>query len=537
MKLGHTFTDKEHMNFKNMMIGTRLKGGFGWVLALLVLCVGIGSWQITSLSSEMTKLTTVDRDKFDLALMWRSNVELNWVRTKAALLADSKEDGAAWGKEIAETSKEIESVQTKLTELVQAPEAKAIIEQIGKAREAYRGPRAELMKKHMAGEDVHAQVQSELEPLAKAYLAEIKRLQDFQEQVYDTSREHTEEDARTGRSVIIGFGTLALILGSLFAWSLTRSIVKPIQAATEIADHIAAGVLDKDLPDPEGKDEAAQLLRALGKMQNGLATLVLEVRRGSESVSTASSEISQGNQDLSGRTESQASALQETASSMEQLNATVRQNAENARTANQLAQAASTVATQGGQVVADVVSTMREINTSSSKIADIIGVIDGIAFQTNILALNAAVEAARAGEQGRGFAVVASEVRSLAGRSAEAAREIKSLINASVESVERGTIQADKAGGTMQQVVDSIRRVSDIVGEISSASEEQSLGVAQVGQAINQMDQATQQNAALVEEMAAAASSLHNQAEQLLASTGVFKVNDTLGSGTLLLTS
>ena len=523
------------MTFKNMMIGTRLKGGFAWVLVLLMLCVGVASWQITNLSSELTRLATVDRDKFDLALVWRSNVELNWVRTKAALLADSKEDGEAWSKEIALTSKEIEVVQTKLTALVESPEAKGIIEQIGKARETYRGPRADLMKRHMAGEDVHTQVKSELEPLAMAYLAEIKRLQDFQEKVYNASREQTEGDARSGRTVILGFGTLALILGSLFAWSLTRSIVKPIQTATEIANHIAAGVLDKDLPDPEGRDETAQLLRALGKMQTGLATLVLEVRRGSESVSTASSEISQGNHDLSGRTESQASALEETASSMEELNATVRQNAENARTANQLAQAASTIAVEGGQVVADVVSTMREINTSSSKIADIISVIDGIAFQTNILALNAAVEAARAGEQGRGFAVVASEVRSLAGRSAEAAREIKSLISVSVESVERGTLQADKAGGTMQQVVDSIRRVSDIVSEISSASEEQSLGVAQVGQAINQMDQATQQNAALVEEMAAAASSLHNQAEQLLASTGIFKVNDARDAGLLML--
>ncbi len=261
---------------------------------------------------------------------------------------------------------------------------------------------------------------------------------------------------------------------------------------------------------------------AMFDMQNKISQVVAQVRNGSESVANASAEIAQGNQDLSARTESQASALEETAASMEELSSQVKHNADNARQANQLAASASNVAVRGGEVVSRVVDTMKEINDSSRRISDIISVIDGIAFQTNILALNAAVEAARAGDQGRGFAVVASEVRALAGRSAEAAKEIKSLINASVERVEQGTVLVDEAGTTMTEVVSSIRKVSDLVGEISSASSEQSAGVAQVGEAVAQMDQATQQNAALVEQMAAAASSLKSQAGELVQTVAVF---------------
>jgi methyl-accepting chemotaxis protein len=262
-------------------------------------------------------------------------------------------------------------------------------------------------------------------------------------------------------------------------------------------------------------------------MTQSLVSVVSNVRQGSEGVATASAEIAQGNNDLSARTEQQASALEQTAASMEELGSTVRQNADSARTANQLAVSASTIAVEGGNVVGQVVETMRDINTSSRKISDIIQVIDGIAFQTNILALNAAVEAARAGEQGRGFAVVASEVRSLAGRSADAAKEIKSLIVASVERVEHGTALVDRAGTTMTEVVNSIKRVTDIVGEISAASNEQALGVAQVGEAVTQMDQTTQQNAALVEEMAAAASSLKSQAQELVQTVAVFQLGNT----------
>jgi len=316
---------------------------------------------------------------------------------------------------------------------------------------------------------------------------------------------------------------------SAMALVFVRSMTGPLSQAVALSRAVAQGDLS-GAPVPHGTNEVGQLLEALLQMRAQLTQVVREVRSGSESVAAASVQIAQGNTDLSARTESQASALEETAASMEQLNSTVRQNADSARQASQLADSASTVAVQGGEVVAQVVDTMQDINASSQKIADIIGVIDSIAFQTNILALNAAVEAARAGEQGRGFAVVASEVRSLAGRSASAAREIKQLISASVERVEQGTALVDRAGSTMNEVVAAIRRVTDIVGEISNASHEQSLGVAQVGEAVTQMDQVTQQNAALVEEMAAAAGSLKGQAQELVHLVSVFRLGDERGA-------
>jgi len=325
----------------------------------------------------------------------------------------------------------------------------------------------------------------------------------------------------------IAIGGVLLLVTSAIGVTLLRSVQRQLggepQYASEVVNLIASGAVNVAV---EVNGPPTSLLASMERMRMSLSDLVGKVRQGSESVATASAEIAQGNQDLSARTESQASALEQTAASMEELSSQVRHNADNARQANQLASSASAVAVRGGEVVGRVVDTMKEINHSSRKIADIISVIDGIAFQTNILALNAAVEAARAGEQGRGFAVVASEVRSLAGRSADAAKEIKSLINASVERVEQGSLLVDEAGTTMTEVVGAIRRVSDLVGEISSASSEQSAGVAQVGEAVTQMDQATQQNAALVEQMAAAASSLNSQAGELVQTVAAFKISD-----------
>jgi methyl-accepting chemotaxis protein len=329
---------------------------------------------------------------------------------------------------------------------------------------------------------------------------------------------------------MLGLSISALVLAAallLISLVITRSLLKQLGGepgyATSITQRIAAGDLSADIVLKSG--DQSSLLHAIKTMRDSFAGIVAHVRQGAEGVSTASAEIASGNHDLSARTESQASALEQTAASMEELNSTVKQNADSARQANQLAQSASNVAVRGGEVVAQVVQTMHHINDSSKKIFDIISVIDGIAFQTNILALNAAVEAARAGEQGRGFAVVASEVRSLAGRSAEAAKEIKTLIGASVERVEQGSALVDQAGVTMTEVVGSIRRVTDIMGEISAASNEQSVGVSQVGEAVTQMDRVTQQNAALVEEMAAAASSLQSQAQDLVGTVAVFQLS------------
>ena len=323
-----------------------------------------------------------------------------------------------------------------------------------------------------------------------------------------------------GCTLVAGFLATAVWIMVL----ITRTTTTSVRKALDVARAVASGDLSGQV-ETRGRDEIGELLQALDAMQTSLIEVVSKVRQGSDSVANASAEIAQGNSDMSARTESQASALEQTAASMEELNGAVKQNADSAREANQLAMNAATVAVKGGTVVGQVVETMKGINESSRKISDIIGVIDGIAFQTNILALNAAVEAARAGEQGRGFAVVASEVRSLAGRSADAAKEIKSLINASVDRVEHGTALVDQAGATMTELVDAIRRVTTIMGEISTASSEQALGVSQVGEAVSQMDEVTQQNAALVEEMAAAASSLKNQASDLVDAVSVFKLH------------
>jgi methyl-accepting chemotaxis protein len=376
-----------------------------------------------------------------------------------------------------------------------------------------------------AGNDAGAKalVQAKLVPGTVDYTRTTQALVDGQLKNVQKTRQSIEADFR--RLYFWGALLLATCVSiAVFAsWSLSHWLSRGLAATQRAAQNIGAGDLSQPIH-MKGRNELATMAQALAAMQGSLIDVVSHVRQSSVSVANASAEIAHGNNDLSMRTEQQASALESTASSMSQLDSAVRNNAESAQQANQVALTASAIAIKGGDVVNQVVQTMRGVNEASRKISDIIGVIDGIAFQTNILALNAAVEAARAGEQGRGFAVVASEVRSLAGRSAEAAKEIKNLINDSVERVEHGTTLVDQAGITMAEVVSSIRRVTDIMGEISAASNEQALGVTQVGEAVMQMDQATQQNAALVEEMAAAASSLKSQAQDLVQTVAVFKL-------------
>jgi methyl-accepting chemotaxis protein len=511
---------------RNIRIGKRLALAFGVILLILAACAAAGVWRLQELASTTRTLATTENEKLKLAVQWRQTIDLNWVRTRAALLDADSSRIPMWQADMDKTSEISTASRKRLLELVTSEAGKKLIADIDVAREAYRTPRAAIFKRKLDGDVVREDLDRVLQPLAVTYSNTIHTLEQRQQKLYDDALLTAERSGAQGQTILIAGGIAAVLLGAFFAFVLTRSIVSPIGQASTSARLIADGDLTEDVA-IDGKDEAADLLNALKDMQTNLSRVVAGVRSGAEGVATASAQIAQGNNDLSARTEQQASALQQTAASMEQLSSTVRQNADNARQANQLAMSASTVAVQGGEVVGRVVETMKGINDSSRKISDIISVIDGIAFQTNILALNAAVEAARAGEQGRGFAVVASEVRSLAQRSAEAAKEIKLLISDSVGRVEQGTQLVDKAGHTMSEVVQSIRRVTDIMGEISAASTEQSQGVAQVGEAVTQMDQATQQNAALVEESAAAAGSLQTQAEQLVQAVAVFKLVKT----------
>ncbi len=506
-----------------MRIGTRLTLAFVVVLVITTTVSVLGVWRLGTLSAASQNIATVELQRSLLAQRWASQIGINWVRASAALKTSDTTYIEALQKDMAATSKSISEDQKQLEAMVVDDAGKQLLQEVARHRKTYVDARAELIKRQKAGQDIMDAVDRDLRPLAETYLKAVDRVADYARQTLGEVQAQAEATAVRSQ-IVQGVGAaVAVVLGLGLAFLVTRSIVVPIREAAETTRHIAEGDLTRSIR-AGGNDEAARLLQSLAAMQSNLAGIVSRVRQGSESVSTASSEIAQGNHDLSARTESQASALQETAASMEELSSTVRQNADNARQANQLAQSASTVAVRGGEVVAQVVDTMKGINDSARRIHDIISVIDGIAFQTNILALNAAVEAARAGEQGRGFAVVASEVRNLAGRSAEAAKEIKQLITDSVGRVEQGSALVDQAGSTMDEVVSAIRRVTDIMGEISAASSEQSQGVAQVGEAVTQMDQATQQNAALVEEMAAAASSLRGQAQDLVQTVAVFRV-------------
>ena len=516
---------------QNLKIGTRLSIGFAALIALSLLAAGVGIERISAVRTVADRLGTEDAELLVDTQGWVRAIEANTARTWVVFFAT---DAKVVGK-VRQEMKDTVSTQTerlkRMSVLAAAdPEMKRIVDEITRQRDIYQAMRNALLKRQEGGESVNDEVVAKVFPAAAEYYAAVNRLVEYQDQRMKRTKAAADAAATEG-VMALGVGcALALVAGLWFAVTLTRSVVKPIQAAQAMAQAIAAGDLTQEIRS-DARDETGQLMRSMGAMVQSLRTIVGAVRSSSESIATGSSEIATGNADLSQRTEEQAANLQQTAASMEQLSSTVNNNALTAVEAERLAGSASTIAAQGGVAVGQVVQTMEGITAASRKIADIIGVIDGIAFQTNILALNAAVEAARAGEQGRGFAVVAGEVRSLAQRSAEAAREIKSLITDSVERVEAGSRQVDAAGHTMADIVSQVRRVNDLIGEINNATQEQKQGIGQVSNAVSQLDQVTQQNAALVEESAAAADSLSQQTRRLVDAVSRFKLRpeDALG--------
>ena len=510
---------------QSLRIAQRLALAFGAVILLAALVVMIGITRMSAISASLTLIGSDRVPKVERVTEISDDVNLIARELRNALIfSDDKKVSAALETTLAARDRVTKTLEA-LAPTIRSEEGKKRLAAVTEARAAYIPVQQRFIDMVRAGEkDTAAGVlETQLRPVQLAYMKALSDLKGLQIEYIDKAAEQGEQ--LYNQAKLMMFTLLAGMMGActLLGWLLARAITRPINEAVSVAEKVAAGDLSSHI-EVTRHDETGRLLSALKAMNQSLVGIVSTVRNSSDSIATGSAQIASGNADLSQRTEEQASALEETAASMEQLGSTVKQNADNARQANQLALSASTVAIKGGEVVGQVVETMKGINDSSKKIADIISVIDGIAFQTNILALNAAVEAARAGEQGRGFAVVASEVRSLAQRSAEAAKEIKSLITASVERVEQGTALVDQAGVTMDEVVNSIKRVTDIMGEISSASTEQSQGVSQVGEAVSQMDQVTQQNAALVEESAAAADSLRQQAQQLVHAVAVFKL-------------
>ena len=509
----------------NISVAKRLALGFALVLLLSMGVIGVSISRLNALAAATEEMVQNPIKTERLVSDWSRNLRTGITRTAAVARSSDPSLAEFFAEDSKASSKNSGELQKAVEALMYLDSEKRIFQEIGALRTLYLKNRDTIfaLKKEGKVDEANSLLEKQFMPDANNYAAKMDELLRVQRDQVDELGRAIQANRQSSSQLLMALGVLSIFVGGLFSWLLASSVTKPLAQASDLAKRVAAGDLTAKIP-AHGKDEVGELMSSLELMQTNLATVVNNVRRGSESVSNASAEIAQGNSDLSARTEHQASALEQTAASMEELNSAVRNNADNARQANQLALTASNVAVQGGAVVGEVVETMKGINDASRKISDIISVIDGIAFQTNILALNAAVEAARAGEQGRGFAVVASEVRSLAGRSAEAAKEIKNLINASVERVEHGTALVDKAGNTMTEVVSSIRRVTDIMGEISAASSEQSAGVAQVGEAVTSMDQATQQNAALVEEMAAAASSLRSQAHELVQVVAVFRL-------------
>ncbi|KAF1034995.1 MAG: Methyl-accepting chemotaxis protein I [Herbaspirillum frisingense] len=509
-----------------MKIGSRLTVGFAVVLALSILIMAIGVWRLQVAADVTHDIVDHSVRKERLISAWYGNLRAAILRAIAMSRNSDLTLGNYFLNEELAAAKESAALQKELAPMFVSAREKELYTELRSYQERYKRIYLDMMDSKATGEQESADqaLIQQFMPLAKQYQLAMRQLQQAQQNEIDAASADIDRVARQSRILLVALEAMSLLLGVLCAWLLTRGIVRPLRQAVGLSRKVAAGDLSSYIQ-ADRRDEVGQLLAALQDMNGRLREIVSDVRQGTDTIFTVSGEIAEGNQDLSQRTEQQAAALEETASTMEQLITTVRKNAEDAHEASLLAARASDIAVEGGAAVGRVVSTMEEINNHSRKIADIIGVIDGIAFQTNILALNAAVEAARAGEQGRGFAVVASEVRSLAQRSAAAAKEIKTLIGDAVHKVDAGSALVGQAGQTMAKVVESVRRVNAIVGEISSASAEQSEGIRQVNDAIAQLDGVTQQNAAQVEQAAAAAAAMRMQAAGLMRSVSAFTID------------
>jgi methyl-accepting chemotaxis protein len=513
------------MFMKNLTIGRRLGLGFAAVVLLMLIMGTIAYVRLGEVSASITMATDKRFPQTQQVHVVKDELNETARNMRNLLLLSDPETLSKEYANIDESSRDISAALDKLDKSIESVEGRALLAEIATRRVAFLKERDAFlaMVRAQKKDEAIGALESKVRPANLAYFDALDKLLARQTGLMDKAGDEAEKAAASTRLMLLILSGIATILGATVAVMVTRSITVPIEQAVAVARRVADGDLTSTIEVTRG-DETGKLLQSLSDMNANLQKIVGEVRSGTDTIATASSQIAAGNMDLSSRTEQQAGSLEETASSMEQLAATVKQNADNAKQANQLAMTASDIAVRGGAVVAEVVGTMGSINEASRKIVDIIAVIDGIAFQTNILALNAAVEAARAGEQGRGFAVVASEVRNLAQRSATAAKEIKGLIDASVTQVDLGQHLVQQAGSTMTELVSSVQRVTDIMGEISSANHEQEAGIAQINLAVTDMDVVTQQNAALVEEAAAAASSLQEQAVQLADAVSVFKL-------------
>jgi methyl-accepting chemotaxis protein len=516
------------MNLSKLKVGTRLALGFACVCVLLVATIAVGISKVSTLNAATAGIISNQFPKLQQAHEALTHVDAIAIALRNMMLNPKPDDRKAQLDLILESRGKTDKALQALNDTIKSDLGRGLMDNVTTSRAAYRQGQVELLALIDGGKDdeARAYLAEKLRPVLRAYKAALEKLIEHENSDVIKAGQAAEQTYIVSRNLMLGLGALALLLASAIGWAITRSLLRQLGGepayAAAIAGEIASGKLDVQVT--VAPDDHSSLLHAMGMMRAQLASVVGDVRSGTDLINTASAEIAAGNHELSARTEQQASALEETAASLEELTATVRQNADNARQANQLATSASQIAQQGGAVVGQVVQTMGSINASAKNIVDIIGVIDGIAFQTNILALNAAVEAARAGEQGRGFAVVATEVRTLAQRSAAAAKEIKVLIGASVEQVDTGAKLVDQAGATMSAIIDSVRHVTDIMNEITAASAEQSAGIEQINQAVAQMDQVTQQNAALVEEAAAASAAMQEQAAGLANTVGVFTI-------------